>query len=684
MEALVRAQEAAIQAERRLREAIEAMPHGVVFLDASDRYILWNQKYAEIYRASSDLFRRGASFADTLRVGVERGDYPEAAGREEEWMKQRLALIENAQGRHEQKLSDGRSILIEERKTADGGTIGLRVDITEIKQREESLRLMFESNPVPLLVYDPAEERILSANAAAAEHFGIEVAKFVDMPAELLFDSEEWPEAREMLRASCSDKERFWKQRASGGAELESVLFTRQLSFEGRPATIISVFDVTERRKVEARIAHLARHDELTGLANRAYCRERLDEMLRSLNNGQGLGTVAVAMIDLDNFKPINDSYGHYVGDLVLAEAARRMRALVPPRDALLCRIGGDEFAVIVQAKDGEKIHNIARSIVLAMAEPFVMANYTLHVGATAGIAIAPHDARDGEQLLRFADLALYAAKDAERGTMRRFERRMDVAAQEKRRLEQDLRDAVRRGQLVPHYQPLIELSTGELEGYEALLRWDHPERGLLYPDSFIPLAEEIGLIDVIGQHVLYTACREAMTWPSHIRLAVNVSPVQFRNGNLLNIILQALAVSGLDPSRLELEITEAVLMDKGPRVASMIAAIRKLGVGVSIDDFGTGYSSLGYLLNFPFTKIKIDKSFVMGLRDNAESRAVVRTIVGLGRSLGLTVTAEGIEQAEDLLFLTQIGCEQGQGYLFGRAAPREQLPWADQRRDVA
>ena len=682
MEALVRAQEAAQRAEQRLREAIEAMPHGVVFLDEEGRYILWNEKYAEIYENSSDLFRPGVRLADTLRVGVERGDYPEAVGCEEEWMEQRLAALENPQGRHEQKLSDGRCVLIEERKTADGGTIGLRVDITEMKQREESFRLLFDSNPVPLLVFDPAEECLLSANAAAGDHFGYEASEFGGMPAELLFDPEEWCEARRMLGTSCSDENRFWKQRANDGTELESVLFTRQSVLDGRLATIISVFDVTERRKAEARIAHMARHDELTGLANRAYCRERLHEMLQAVDEGDG--TVAVAMIDLDNFKPVNDSYGHHVGDLVLAEAARRMRTLVPHKDALLCRIGGDEFAIIVRAQSDEKVHNIARSIILAMAEPFYMPDHNLHLGATIGIAMAPHDISDAEDLMRYADLALYAAKDDERGTMRRFEPEMDAAAQEKRRLEQDLREALRDGQLVLHYQPLIDLATGDLEGYEALLRWNHPERGLLYPDSFIPLAEEIGLIDLVGQHVLHTACREAVSWPSHIRLAVNASPVQFRNDNVLNVILQALAASGLEPSRLELEITEAVLLDKGPQVASMIEAIRKLGVGVSMDDFGTGYSSLSYLLSFPFTKIKIDKSFVKGLRQNADSRAVVRTIVGLGRSLGLTVTAEGIEEPEDLSFLKQIGCGQGQGFLIGRAAPREQLPWTDRCRDVA
>jgi len=687
LDALTRAEQAADLAEARLRAAIEAMPHGVVFLDAEGRYILWNKQYAETYHRSADLFHVGARLADTLRQGVERGDYPEAVGREEEWIAQRLALIENPTGRHEQMLADGRCIMIEERKTSDGGTIGLRVDITEMKAREESFRLLFDSNPVPLLVYDPVEECIRSANAAAAEHFGYSVGELSGLSAERLFAIDEWPEARRLLASSCSDKDRFWRQVARDWSELESVLFTRQSVIDGRLATIVSVFDVTERRKAEARIEHMAKHDELTGLANRAHCREGLQEMLGGLNdvnNGFGGGTVALAMIDLDNFKQINDSYGHHVGDIVLAEAARRMRALVPKQGALLCRLGGDEFAVVCQAKTHEKIDLIARSIITVMAEPFTVAGTTLHIGATIGIAMAPQDGVDANHLLRYADLALYCAKSDQRGTVRRFEPEMDAAAQEKARTENDLRRAVRQGELVVHYQPLVDLPSGEIVGYEALLRWNHPERGMLYPDSFIALAEEIGMIDVIGQYVLQAACREAATWPAGIKLAVNASPLQFRGGNLLNIILQALAMSGLEPSRLEIEITEAVLMDRSPAIASLLESIRNLGVGISMDDFGTGYSSLSYLLSYPFTKIKIDKSFIMGLRE-ANSKAVVSAIIGLGQSLGMMVTAEGIEEPEHMEYLRGIGCGQGQGYLIGRATPGDQLLHEeDRRRDVA
>ena len=662
--------QASDSADERLREAIEAMPHGVVLLDGDGRYTLWNSKYAEIYHKSADLFAPGVKLADTLRCGVERGDYPEAVGHEEQWLAERLAKLNLAKSRHEQWLSDGRCIMIEDRRTADGGTIGLRVDITELKRREESFRLLFDDNPAPMLVYDPATGCICNANAAAAAHFDYSSDDLQGLPAARLFAPNEWPAFQRLLATSSSEKDRFWKQYTSHGDELEAVLFTRQSIMDGRLVTIVSIFDVTERRKAEARIAHMANHDELTGLANRAHCREHLRDLLGRLDGTK----VSLALIDLDNFKPINDSYGHHAGDLVLAEAARRMRALVPAGKALLCRLGGDEFAVVVASATSEKIHNIARSIVQAIAEPFTIGDNVLHIGATIGIAVAPDDCDDGATLLRYADLALYAAKGDRKGTIQRFRPSLDTAAREKARLETDLREGLKRGELTVYYQPLIDLGSAEVTAYEALLRWQHPERGLLLPDSFIPLAEEVGLIDVLGQFVLQSACRAATEWPEHIRVAVNVSPLQFRNANLINIVLHALASSGLSAERLELEITEAVLMEKSADVAGNIRRLSKLGVGISMDDFGTGYSSLSYLLSYPFTKLKIDRSFIHGLKDATTAKVVVGAIVSLGRSLGLTVTAEGIEHAEDLDYLRDLGCDQGQGFLIGHALPGESL----------
>jgi diguanylate cyclase (GGDEF)-like protein len=459
------------------------------------------------------------------------------------------------------------------------------------------------------------------------------------------------------------------------GTCVDAVITTRQSELEDYAGTIVSIFDVTERRRIEQRMAHMARHDELTGLANRAHCREHLRELLDD-SASTAAETITLALVDLDHFKPVNDTYGHHFGDIVLTEAAARMRELIPP-EALLCRIGGDEFAVIFRRSSLTQAELVSKSIITTLSEPFFVQGHMIHIGATVGFASSPYDSRDGETLLRYADLALYAAKGERRGTCRGFEAGMDAAAQEKNRLEKDLRAAVREGMLEVHYQPIVDLQTGAVECYEALLRWNHPERGNVPPDIFVPLAEEMGLIDQIGRFVLHSACGAAMRWPAHVRVAVNVSPLQFRNGNLLSTVINALSTSGLPAERLELEITEAVLMEKGPRPAAIIRNLRAFGIGISLDDFGTGYSSLSYLLNYPFTKIKIDKSFILNLQEEASSRAVIRAVIGLGRSLGLTVAAEGIEREIERDYLRGEGCTQGQGYLFGKAQAPDTIPAA-------
>ncbi|MEE4454583.1 putative bifunctional diguanylate cyclase/phosphodiesterase [Novosphingobium resinovorum] len=658
--------QAASLAEARLREAIEAIPQGIVFLDEEDRYILWNEKYAQIYEKSADLLKPGAKLGDTLRIGIERGDYPEAEGREEEWLANRLARLRQPARRHEQWLSNGRCIMIEERRLESGGSIGVRVDITDLKQKEEAFRLLFERNPLAMFVYDLESGCLRTANDAACRMFGYEAGAMAGLPASALFPESLRTCAANLLAADHGDTGDCWKMIRRDGGCLETVIATRTSDLEGFAGTIVSIFDVTERRRIEQRMAHMARHDELTGLANRAHCRQHLREVLEGSGPHE---TVTLALVDLDHFKPVNDTYGHHFGDVVLTEAARRMRELIPP-EALLCRIGGDEFALIFQRSSLTQAELVAKSIITTLSEPFFVHGHMIHIGATIGFASSPYDSRDPETLLRYADLALYAAKGERRGTCRGFEAGMDAAAQEKNRLEQDLRAAVREGSLQVHYQPIVDLQSGEPECYEALLRWNHPERGAVPPDVFVPLAEEIGLIDQIGRFVLTSACQAAMGWPDHVKVAVNVSPLQFRNGNLLSTVINALSTSGLAAGRLELEITEAVLMEKGPRPSAIIRNLRAFGIGISLDDFGTGYSSLSYLLNYPFTKIKIDKSFILNLHHEANSRAVIRAVIGLGRNLGLTVAAEGIESEVERDYLRDEGCTQGQGYLFGKAAP--------------
>ena len=658
--------QAASQAEKRLREGIEALPQGIVFLDEEGRYILWNEKYAEIYSRSADLLKPGVKLIDALRTGLERGDYPDATGREEEWLAERLERLMEPGTRHEQWLSNGRCIMIEERKIEGCGTIGIRVDITDLKQKEENYRLLFERNPLPMLVYDAKSGLIRSANEAASAFFGYSQNQLAGLPASVLFPEVLKSQAREMLAADHSDTDNCWKMLRRDGSSIEAVITTRLSQLENYAETIVSIFDITERRRIEQQLTHMARHDELTGLANRAFCREHLHEALDNAGPGD---TVTIALVDLDHFKAVNETYGYRFGDVLLTEAASRMLKEIPP-DTLLSRIGGDEFAIVFRHSGITEAELVAKAIIGTLSEPFFVCGHVIHIGATIGLASSPRDSRDAETLARYADLALYTAKGEQRGTCRSFETQMNTAAQEKSQLEKDLRVGLRQGELEVHYQPLVNLSTGEIECYEALLRWNHPTRGLVPPDVFVQIAEEMGLIDQIGRFVLHQACTDAIGWPRHVKVAVNVSPLQFRNGNLLSTVINALSSSGLSADRLELEITEAVLMEQGPRPAAIIRNLRAFGIGISLDDFGTGYSSLSYLLNYPFTKIKIDKSFIRNLHNEASSRAVIRAVIGLGRNLGLTVAAEGVENEIERDYLREEGCTQGQGYLFGKPKP--------------
>jgi diguanylate cyclase (GGDEF)-like protein/PAS domain S-box-containing protein len=668
------AEQAVAEARRshaRLREAIDILPQGIVFLDEEGRYILWNKKYAEIYSATADLYRPGVKLEDTLRIGVARGEYPEAIGREDEWLAERLSRLYHPSERHEQTLKDGRVILIEERLTGDGGVIGLRVDITELKQREASFRLLFDGNPVPMIVCALDDETILAVNDAAISHYGYARVAFERMSVRSLQAFEkEAPWAKEQ-----SDDEhmsRVWKHVKADGSLIDVAIYSRQLVHDGRPAMLLSLMDITERKQAEARLAFMAQHDSLTGLPNRAMLRQHLDDQLaHTRRSGQ---QIAVLCLDLDNFKAVNDTLGHAIGDRLLKGVAKRLRSSLRDGD-FLSRLGADEFVVIHQdIARPEAAGQLAKRLIGAIGEPYLIDGHTVVVTASAGIALAPGDGDDADKLLKNVDLALARPKTDARGTFSFFESAMDAKAQARRRLEVDLRAAIEDCVLRPHYQPLVDLSSGRITGFEALTRWPHPERGMIPPSEFIPVAEETGLITALGGMILRRACSEASQWPEDVRIAVNLSPLQFRTGNLLSVVMDALKQSGLPAKRLELEITETLLMEKSEHVLATLHALRMLGVRMSMDDFGTGYSSLSYLRSFPFDKIKIDQSFVRGLAGNQDAQAIVRAIVNLGRGLGVTVTAEGIETEAELGCLRNEGCHEGQGYLFSKARPNEDV----------
>ena len=433
--------------------------------------------------------------------------------------------------------------------------------------------------------------------------------------------------------------------------------------------------DVTERWRSEARIAHMARHDALTDLANRVLFKEKMDEaMARLASTG---AEFCVFVFDLDLFKAVNDSLGHPIGDQLLRAIANRLRDLVGEGDTV-GRLGGDEFAILqgVKADARAEAAVLARRLIDGIGAPYEIEGHPVVIGISIGIALAPADGVESSVLLKHADLALYRAKSDGRNCFRFYESQMDAVVQLRRALEIDLRNALSNGEFELHYQAVIDAATRRPCGAEALVRWRHPQRGLMGPDGFIPLAEEIGMIDTLGEWILGAACAEAARWPAHVKIAVNLSPAQFRKGDLPEVIAGALARSGLAPERLELEITESVLLQKNDATLATLHAIKRLGASIVLDDFGTGYSSLSYLRMFPFDKIKIDRSFVRELASRADCAAIVCAITGLARSLNIVTTAEGVETEEQLALVISAGCNQLQGYLFGRPAPAAALEW--------
>ncbi|MGF9758191.1 EAL domain-containing protein [Microvirga sp. 0TCS3.31] len=420
----------------------------------------------------------------------------------------------------------------------------------------------------------------------------------------------------------------------------------------------------------------LAHQDALTGLPNRVVLRNQLEHALVGLKpNGR---TIAVSYLDLDHFKDVNDSFGHETGDELLKAVAERLRSCIPASEGqvrnLISRFGGDEFAILQTGirKAGESAA-LASKIVEALQAPFTVNGQEIFIGTSIGIAL-PQGHVTPSQILKHADMALYHAKADGRGTFRFFEPHMDVQLQARRALEVDLRKAATNGEFELFYQPQININDNEISGYEALLRWHHPERGLVPPAEFIPVIEDTGLIVPLGEWILDQACKEAVRWPRNIHVAVNLSPVQFRNRGLVQSVSRALTASGLSPNRLELEITESVLLQDNETTVSMLHQLRRLGVRIAMDDFGTGYSSLSYLRSFPFDKIKIDQSFVREMSQRADCLAIVQSVANLGSSLGMPTVAEGIETEEHLRQIQAAGCTDAQGYYFGRPRPARDL----------
>ena len=514
-------------------------------------------------------------------------------------------------------------------------------------------------------------ERILGVNDAAVEHYGYSRAEFEKLTIRCVqaFGSEPpWAGDRSHDELAA----RTWKHVKADGTLIDLAIYSRHLVYGDQPAVLLALMDITERKRAEARLAFMAQHDGLTGLPNRNLLRQRMDEILQQTR--RSADKAAVMILGLDNFKAVNDTLGHGIGDKLLRGVAKRLRSTLREEDAL-ARLNSDEFAIVQTGlARPEDAVLLARRLLEAIGDPYLLDGHSVVVGASIGIAMAPGDGEESDKLLKNADMALSRAKNEQRGTFSFFEAGMDARAQSRRKIEIDLRDAIQNDVLRPYYQPLIDLSSGRITGFEALVRWPHPERGMISPAEFIPVAEETGLINALGGLMLRRACRDAALWPDDVRVAVNLSPLQFRGGNLLSVVMDALKQSGLPAKRLELEITETLLLEKNSQVLATLHALRALGVRISMDDFGTGYSSLSYLRSFPFDKIKIDQSFVRDLAANRDAQAIVRSIISLGVGLGVTITAEGVETEAELGCLRSEGCHEGQGFLFSQARPNAEI----------
>jgi len=680
----VAAAHAASEQNRPLDAAIDNMTQGLLMFDAAGRVLVCNRRYGEMYGLSPDVAKPGTTVRDLLCRLKETGSF---AGDVDRYLDEVRAAVagETSQNRIVQT-ADGCSIRIKGLRTADGGWVVTHDDVTEdlqaraeLERTQAFLNTVIEHVPVTVFVKDVREQRYVLVNRAAEDLLGISRQGVIGKTAYDLFDE------RTADTIFCRDSELVGHigelfhsthqiETPNNGARL---VVSRRIAIVGEGGEteyLLGVIeDVTERTRADERIKYMAHHDLLTGLSNRALFMEKIEEAgARLRRRGE---TFSVFMLDLDRFKNVNDSLGHPEGDLLLKETARRLKASLRETD-VLARLGGDEFAILQSAEthQQEGAVGLADRIIKIISAPFDISGHKVTIGTSIGIALAPKDGVEPSDLMKKADLALYRTKSEGRNGFRFFDPQMTADADALHQLEHDLREAISRGELEVHYQPIIDVKTRKPVGAEALARWRHPEKGFVPPDQFIPIAEETGLIIPIGEWVLKKACADAMTWPPYLKVAVNLSPVQFRKCDLFNIIWCALVESDLPPERLELEFTESVLVENETSVLAMINQLKNLGITMALDDFGTGYSSLRYLTKFPFDKIKIDKSFTQNLTKRAECATIVSAVRALGFDLNIITTAEGVETERQFEMLAKAGVNLVQGYMFGHPCPAAEL----------
>lgn len=660
-------------AHERLRDAIEMLPEAIAFMDAEDRYVLWNKAYSDLYPDIAHLLAPGVSFEHILRSSVEGGAHPEIIEDADKWIAWRLEQHRKATGTLEQQFQDGRWMRHEQRKTSDGGTIGLRIDITELKTREENFRLLFKGNPVPMWVYDQQTLRFLAVNDAAVGHYGYLRDQFLAMSLPDLQAGEPDDAPAKPARK----EERVAEHLTASGKPIKVTLFTHHLRFHGKAAVLTGVVDVTERVEAEQRARFLAQHDVLTSLANRGRFDERLAELLPLAKNGDQ--RIAVCLVDVDHFKSINDTSGHSGGDAVLRAVARHLTASVRASD-LVARLGGDEFGIILAGLGDEgELRELASRILDLKSIGREVGRPALSVGASIGIARFPYADQSPDTLVQDADFALYKSKADGRGRYTIFGSELRRRCNERTGLHNRFREALSLGEIVPYYQPIVDLTAGTLYGFEALVRWRTPDRGLLAAGEFSSVFEDHDLSATLGSFMLDAVTDDMRRWNDlglrYGLVALNMTAADLLRDGFADHVLNLLRTKHLRPDRLIVETTENVVIGSpGDRVTTTLNELALAGVRIALDDFGTGYASLAHLKKINVSILKIDKSFVQGLGNDQADSAIVSAVIGLGKNLGIKTIAEGVETVQQASLLQGAGCDFAQGYKYGKPSGADRM----------
>lgn len=682
-----------LQEKTALFDAVlESMDQGLMMVDARGVVRVCNERAMTLLDLPASLMRSWPTFEAVRRYQLTQDDFAKSGEGMRRWVAQ--SGLEMQAHTYERERPNGTVLEIRTVPLPAGGAVRTYTDITARKRAEDTLRV---SEARLALALDAGSDGLWDCDLATGEAWSSE--RWWHMlgyePGELESHARTWrallhPEdaaqaehiLTEHLAGQTPTYECEHRLRRKDGTWAWMMTRGRVVAHDddGRPLRFVCTqIDISARKEAEGQLAHMARHDGLTDLPNRTLFYERLDQKLAEMRHHGG--RCAVLCLDLDCFKSVNDSLGHLAGDALLRAVAHRFRAVLRAEDTV-ARLGGDEFAILlggVGEPDG--VAELAQRLIAAAQAPVLFGEQRMQVGLSVGIALAPAQGEVGEAVFKRADLALYRAKAEGRNTFRFFDATMDEAAAERRVLEHGLRQAIERGELTLHYQPQVSTRARDLVGFEALVRWAHPVRGLVSPGDFIPIAEETGLIVPLGEWVLRTACREAARWTKGLKVAINLSPRQFQQADLPERILAILSETGLSPDRLELEVTETVIINDMARALGILRRLKAFGISIAMDDFGTGYSSLATLQAFPFDKIKIDRSFVGRVEESEQAAVIVRSVIGLGRSLGMGVVAEGVETDEQMRFLAEEACDEAQGYLLGRPQPIERFGDAVYRR---